>query len=48
MLTWLLNLLTMDPYDWRRKAEEEYLSKSTDLVDLERRQRMLMSGKVSF
>lgn len=48
MLTWLLNLLTVNTQDWRRKAEEEYLSKSTDLVDLERRQRMLMSGKVSF
>lgn len=48
MITWLLNLFSINTYDWRRKAEEEYLSKATDLVDLERRQRMLMNGKVSF
>ena len=48
MINWLFNLLSVNTYDWRRKAEEEYLSKATDLVDLERRQRMLMNGKVSF
>lgn len=48
MITWLLNLFSVSTGDWRRKAEEEYLSKSTDLVDLERRQRMLMNGKVTF
>ena len=47
MISWLFTVLGSS-YDWRRKAEEEYLSKATDLVDLERRQRMLMNGKVSF
>lgn len=47
MIGWLLEvLLSASSNDWRRKAEEEYLSKSTDLVDLERRQRLLMNGKV--
>lgn len=30
----------------RRKAEYEYLSQSTDLVDLERRQRQLMNSNL--
>lgn len=48
MFAKLLDLIFSNTTDWRRKAEEEYLSKATDLVDLERRQRMLMSGKVTF
>jgi hypothetical protein len=46
MISWFFNLFSINSVDWRRKAEEEYLSKSTDLVDLERRQRRLMNGKV--
>jgi len=32
-------------FDAERKAIEDYLAKSTDLVDLERRQRELTFGK---
>lgn len=38
----------LDFTEYRRKAEHEYLSKSLNLVDLERRQRAIMSGKVTF
>ena len=41
MLKTLLNLLS---FDYRKKAEYEYLSKSTDLCDLERRQRNIIYG----
>jgi hypothetical protein len=43
----LARLFSFNSYDWRRKAEEEYLSKATDLVDLERRQKALMAGRVT-
>lgn len=43
----LLALMLGSSYDWRRKAEEEYLSKATDLQDLERRQKALMNGRVT-
>jgi hypothetical protein len=47
MIEILSKLFTFNSYDWRRKAEEEYLSKATDLVDLERRQKALMAGRVT-
>jgi hypothetical protein len=47
MISWLFNLISISNNDWRRKAEEEYLSKATDLVDLERRQKALMAGRVT-
>lgn len=37
----------LDDHKWRVRQEEAYLAKSVDLVDLERRQRLLQHGKVS-
>lgn len=42
ILSFLILALSIDDAAARRKSEEEYLSKATDLVDLERRQRKLM------
>ena len=41
MIRYLLNLFTSDN---RRRAEYEYLSRSTDLCDLERRQKNIIYG----
>ena len=37
----LLKLILESEYDRRRRLEEEYLAESVDIVDLERRQRLL-------
>ena len=37
-------LLNLFAFDYRKKAEYEYLSRSTDLCDLERRQKNLIYG----
>ncbi len=41
-ITYLLNLFTVDYDAVRRKQEYDYLAASKDLVDLERRQRLIM------
>lgn len=41
ILTFLLSIVAIDGEAARRRAIENYLAKSTDLVDLERRQRQL-------
>ena len=41
MIRYLLNLFT---FDYRKKVEYEYLSRSTDLCDLERRQKNIIYG----
>lgn len=43
LLTILLSFVLVDTDAVRRKREYEYLSKATDLCDLERRQRKLMN-----
>jgi len=45
MLAKLFELFRVDPLDYQRKAEEAWLAKSVDLVDLERRQRQLTYGQ---
>ena len=45
MLAKLFELFRVDPLDHQRKAEEAWLAKSVDLVDLERRQRQLTYGQ---
>jgi hypothetical protein len=40
-LTYLYNTFCVDSYTRQRRWEEEYLAKSIDHVDLERRQREL-------
>jgi len=43
MLKRIFNLLKIpSTYEVQRRLEEQYLAKSTDLVDLERRQRELI------
>lgn len=42
ILAVLLSIVTIDGEAARRREMEDYLAKSTDLVDLERRQRQLM------
>lgn len=43
MLKFILNLLKVpSAHEVQRRREERYLAKSTDLVDLERRQRELI------
>ena len=43
MLKNILNLFRLpSPYEAQRRREEKYLAESTDLVDLERRQRELV------
>ena len=46
LLAALVNMLNIDPVQEQRKRETEYLSKATDLVDLERRQRKLMNSNL--
>jgi hypothetical protein len=41
MIRYLLNLFT---FDYRKEVEYEYLSRSTDLCDLERRQKNIIYG----
>tara|TARA_S200002703_G_scaffold75183_1_gene64820 strand:- start:308 stop:463 length:156 start_codon:yes stop_codon:yes gene_type:complete len=41
----LMQFFLANPLDHQRKAEEAWLAKSTDLVDLERRQRQLTYGQ---
>ena len=45
MLAKIMELFKVDYYNSQRKAEEAWLAKSTDLVDLERRQRQLTYGQ---
>jgi hypothetical protein len=40
-LTYFYNTFCVDTFTRQRRREEEYLSKSTDLCDLERRQKDL-------
>jgi hypothetical protein len=47
MLKAILDFFTMSHEERRRKAIENYLARSTDLVDLERRQRNLMNGNIT-
>ena len=44
MLKYFLGLFSLDSFDYQRRAEYEYLSRSTDLCDLERRQKQIMYG----
>ena len=46
ILNFFIGLFSFDYYDYRRKAEEEYLSQSVDHYDLERRQRELATRKL--
>jgi len=41
ILTFFVDLFIMDSYTRQRRWEEAYLAKSTDLQDLERRQKEL-------
>jgi len=41
ILTFFADLFIMDSYARQRRREEEYLAKSTDMCDLERRQKEL-------
>lgn len=45
LLKTLFNLFNTNPIEAERKRIEDYLAKSVDLVDLERRQRELSFGK---
>ena len=45
ILNFFTGLFSVDYYDYRRKAEEEYLAQSVDHYDLERRQRELDKGQ---
>jgi len=46
ILNFFTGLFSFDYYDYRRKAEEEYLAQSVDHYDLERRQRELATKKL--
>jgi len=48
MFNWLKSLFTKSNLSYQQKQIERYLSNSTDLVDLERRQRELTHGKFKF
>jgi hypothetical protein len=45
MFTWLKDLLNRTSMSYQQKQMENYLAKSSDLVDLERRQRELTHGR---
>lgn len=45
MIFRLMQFFLADGYEYKRKAEEKWLAQSTDLVDLERRQKQLTYGK---
>ena len=46
MIKWLKNIFSFTPtMSWQQKQINRYLSNSTDLVDLERRQRELTHGR---
>ena len=44
LLTLISSVLTIDLNAQQRKAEHDFLAKSVDLADLERRQRHLMNS----
>jgi len=48
MFNWLKSLFSKSNLSYQQKQIERYLSNSTDLVDLERRQRELTHGKFKF
>ena len=46
MIAWMKRIFSYKAtMSWRQKQIERYLSNSTDLVDLERRQRELTHGR---
>ena len=45
MIKWLKNLIKSTHMSYQQRQMEEYLAKSTDLIDLERRQRELTHGR---
>jgi len=48
MFNWLKSLFSKSNLSYQQKQIERYLSNSTDLVDLERRQRELTYGRFKF
>ena len=46
MIAWIKHVFSLRPnVSWQQKQIEKYLANSTDLVDLERRQRELTHGR---
>jgi len=48
MIKWFLNLINVQKVSYQQNQIEKYLANSTDLVDLERRQRELTHGRFKF
>ena len=45
MINWIRDLFTRTHMSYQQKQLERYLANSTDLVDLERRQREITHGR---
>jgi hypothetical protein len=45
MINWIRDLFTRTSMSYQQKQIEKYLANSSDLVDLERRQRELTHGR---
>ncbi len=45
MINWLMSLFSKPNMSYQQRQIDRYLSNSTDLVDLERRQRELTHGR---
>ena len=48
MIKWLKSLFSKSNMSYQQRQIERYLSNSSDLVDLERRQRELTHGRFKF